>query len=59
MVTPPTRALPPGKKDAKFPIADGEVTIIFPDAMTEAGIEDLEGYLKVFLARAKREAKPN
>jgi hypothetical protein len=49
--------LPKGTREAKFPLAEGEVTIIFPGILSPESVEDLESYIQVFLKKAKREAK--
>jgi len=48
-----------GQRKAVFPISEGDVTFLFPDAMTEDGIEELEAYLAVFLKKEKRKAAKN
>lgn len=45
-----------GQRKAVFPVSEGDVTFIFPDGMTEDGIEELEAYLAVFLKKEKRRA---
>ncbi len=55
------KELPPatGQRKAVFPVSEGDVTFLFPDGMTEEGIEELEAYLAVFLKKAKRKAAEN
>lgn len=48
-----------GQRKAVFPVSEGDVTFIFPDRMTEEGIEELEAYLAVFLKKEKRQAAAN
>ncbi len=45
-----------GQRKAVFPLSEGDVTFLFPEKMTQDGIEELEAYLKVFLKKEKREA---
>ena len=45
-----------GQRKAIFPVSEGDVTFLFPDGMTEEGIEELEAYLAVFLKKEKRKA---
>lgn len=48
-----------GQRKAVFPVSEGDVTFLFPDDMTEEGIEELEAYLAVFLKKEKRKAAEN
>lgn len=48
-----------GQRKAVFPVSEGDVTFLFPDGMTEEGIEELEAYLAVFLKKEKRKASEN
>lgn len=48
-----------GQRKAVFPVSEGDVTFLFPDGMTEDGIEELEAYLAVFLKKEKRKASEN
>ncbi|MEE4119752.1 MAG: hypothetical protein V2I65_12110 [Paracoccaceae bacterium] len=48
-----------GQRKAVFPVSEGDVTFLFPDGMTEDGIEELEAYLDVFLKKEKRKAAEN
>lgn len=48
-----------GQRKAVFPVSEGDVTFLFPDGMTEEGIEELEAYLAVFLKKEKRKAAGN
>lgn len=52
---PPTA----GQRKAVFPVSEGDVTFLFPDGMSEDGIEELEAYLAVFLKKEKRKAAEN
>lgn len=54
---PPAQAEHPptsGLRKAVFPLSEGDVIFLFPDGMTEDGIEELEAYLAVFLKKEKR-----
>lgn len=57
----PNADAPPtvGQRKAVFPVSEGDVTFLFPDGMTEEGIEELEAYLAVFLKKEKRKATEN
>jgi hypothetical protein len=46
----------PGMRQAVFPLGDGDVTLTFPEGLSVAGYEELEGYLEMFLKSAKRRA---
>lgn len=48
-----------GQRRAVFPVSEGDVTFLFPEGMTEEGIEELEAYLAVFLKKEKRRASAN
>lgn len=48
-----------GQRKAVFPVSEGDVTFLFPDGMTQEGIEELEAYLAVFLKKEKRKASDN
>lgn len=52
-------AVSAGQRKAVFPVSEGDVTFLFPDGMTEDGIEELEAYLAVFLKKEKRKAAEN
>ncbi len=51
----------PGTRLARFVLKEGDVKITFPDALSADSVEDLEGYLEVFLKQRRRDAgvKPN
>jgi hypothetical protein len=39
----------PGSRKAIFPISDGDVTLTFPEGITDAGLKRLKRYLEIFL----------
>lgn len=43
-----------GQRKAVFPVSEGDVTFVFPEALTAEGLEELEMYLEVFLKKEKR-----
>ena len=40
---------PKGARKAVFPITDGDVTLMFPEGITGAGLKSLKRYLDIFL----------
>ncbi len=46
----------PGARVARFVLKEGDVKITFPDVLSADSVEDLDGYLEVFLKKARREA---
>jgi hypothetical protein len=41
-------------------LAEGDVTLTFPEALSAASVEDIEGYIEIFLRKVRRDApKPN
>jgi hypothetical protein len=47
----------PGSRKAVFPLKEGDVALIFPEGLSEAGLKDLGAYLQIFLSQEAREAK--
>ncbi len=47
---------PKGYRKATFPLTDGDVTIVYPEGLSEDGYSDLEGFIGVFMRKVKREA---
>ena len=47
---------PPGMRRAVFVFAEGDVTLMFPEILSQESVEDLQDYLNVFLRKLKREA---
>lgn len=45
-----------GQRRAVFPICDGDVTLIFPERMSNDSIDELKTYLEVFLNMTKQHA---
>jgi hypothetical protein len=45
-----------GMRQAVFPLAEGDVTIVFPADLSADGFEELGDYLEIFLRKAKRDA---
>jgi hypothetical protein len=45
-----------GMRRAVFNVAEGDVTISFPDGMSKDSVTDLEGYLKVWLRKIRRDS---
>lgn len=43
-----------GTRKAVFPVEDGDVTLIFPEAITKAGLEELGQYLEIFLKKEQK-----
>lgn len=52
-------AAPPGMRKAMFPLREGDVTLIFPEALTLDGLGDLGDYLDIFLKKERRDKKPS
>lgn len=48
----------PGSRKAVFPVEDGDVTLIFPESMSDDSLDELGQYLSIFLKkeRKKRQA---
>lgn len=49
-------AVPPGTREEKFALKEGDVVITFPEGMSPDSVEDLDDYIQVFLKKARREA---
>lgn len=47
---------PPGTREEKFALKEGDVVLNYPETLSAESIEDLEGYLQVFFKKAKRAA---
>ena len=47
----------PGMRKAMFPLAEGDVTLIFPEGLSPSGLEDLNDYLAVFLKQEARKRR--
>lgn len=45
-----------GSREARFPLASGEVVINYPARLDAAGVEELESYLNLFLKAARDRA---
>jgi len=45
-----------GVRQTVFALAEGDVTITFPEELSPESVEDLESYLEIFMKKAKREA---
>lgn len=58
----PTLALPkdeplrPGMRKEVFDLDEGEVVLTFPESLSATSFEDLDAYLKVFIAKMRRRA---
>jgi len=46
----------PGYRKAVFNLDEGDVTIMYPEGMSQNGCKDLDDYLRVFMRKAKRAA---
>ena len=49
-------AKPPGIREEKFALAEGDVVISFPQGLSTDSVDDLAAYIEVFLKKARREA---
>lgn len=49
----PAVVLPAGTRKAVFPVSDGDVTLVFPVAISKDGLEELGHYLEIFLKKEK------
>ena len=47
---------PAGMRKAVFTLAEGDVSLTFPEWMPQDSIDDLEGYIKIWLGRLCRDA---
>jgi hypothetical protein len=47
---------PPGTRKEVFALDEGDVVLTFPEEMSAASFEDLDGYFKLFLKKARRRA---
>lgn len=47
----------PGTRRAVFPIDEGDVTLIFPEAISPTGLQDLSEYLAIFLKKEARQKR--
>lgn len=47
---------PAGMRRAVFTLAEGDVELTFPETMLPDSIDDLEGYMKIWLGRMRRDA---
>lgn len=45
---------PQGMRKAMFPLSEGDVTLIFPEAISADGLGDLADYLEIFLKKESR-----
>lgn len=46
----------PGQRKAMFPLDEGDVTLIFPEGLSPAALEDLSDYLDIFLKKERKKA---
>jgi hypothetical protein len=49
----------PGTRKAVFPLKEGDVSLTFPEGLTEAGLKRLGAYLEIFLDQEIEGAKAN
>lgn len=47
-----------GTRKAVFPLSEGDVALIFPEAMSAEGLEELGAYLAIFLKKEARQKPP-
>jgi len=45
-----------GVRKAVFALAEGDVTLTFPEGLSAESVEDLEGYIEIFLRKVRRDA---
>jgi hypothetical protein len=45
-----------GVRKAVFALAEGDVTLTFPEGLSSESVEDLEGYIEIFLRKVRRDA---
>jgi hypothetical protein len=45
---------PAGSRRAVFALAEGDVTITFPEELSPESVSDLADYLEIFMKKAKR-----
>jgi hypothetical protein len=43
-------------RKAVFTMAEGDVTLTFPDGISPESVVDLDGYLKIWFAKTRRDA---
>jgi hypothetical protein len=46
----------PGMRKSRFPLAEGDVVVTFPENLSADSVEDLDGFWQVFIKKARREA---
>jgi hypothetical protein len=49
-------ATPAGMRKAVFALAEGDVTLTFPEGLSAESVEDLEGYIEILLRKVRRDA---
>ncbi len=47
---------PAGMRKAVFALAEGDVTLTFPEGLSAESVEDLEGYIEILLRKVRRDA---
>jgi hypothetical protein len=47
-----------GVRKSRFPLAEGDVVVTFPENLSADSVEDLDGFWQVFIKKARREAGP-
>lgn len=52
----PAVTLPPVTRREVFALDEGDVTVTFPENLSSSSFDDLEGYLSLFLRKARRRA---
>ncbi|MCS3758670.1 hypothetical protein [Bradyrhizobium centrosematis] len=45
-----------GVRRSRFPLAEGDVVVTFPENLSADSVEDLDGFWQVFIKKARREA---
>lgn len=48
--------VPAAMRKAVFALSEGDVTLVFPEGLSAESVEDLKGYMEIFLRKAQREA---
>lgn len=48
---------PAGMRKAVFTLAEGDVVLVFPDGMSKDSVGDLEGYMKIWFGKVRRDAE--
>ncbi len=43
-------------RKAVFALAEGDVTLTLPEGLSTASVEELEGYIEIFLRKIRRDA---